>query len=317
FRYPLNLLDTKMENLAIVSVLIILILLGTIGNTCVLTVFLHIAVKNGELLPSDRSVINMSIVHLLASVFKNILYVFDFFKMHLLNNIGCRLLLYSINLFRTLSISFTLLLSLFQFNKLQNSTYPGINVISLKFEKSICLVSVLLWIISSAIFTPLLFFDDILTLNNSSGLLQFSSCSISPSGGYHLYFGIGTIILVDGFGAFAIVTMNVLILKILWKHHEMVAARGWVHNANHMATLNAVKIVACLLITYIICWSINIIIRILLMRFGASLSAIPMADIASVFSSLYYSFSPFIIIFGRSSIQKKIHNILIRCPFIR
>nr|XP_032808459.1 uncharacterized protein LOC116941455 [Petromyzon marinus] len=180
--------------------------------------------------------------------------------MHLLNNIGCRLLLYSINLFRTLSISFTLLLSLFQFNKLQNST---------------------------------------------------------PSGGYHLYFGIGTIILVDGFGAFAIVTMNVLILKILWKHHEMVAARGWVHNANHMATLNAVKIVACLLITYIICWSINIIIRILLMRFGASLSAIPMADIASVFSSLYYSFSPFIIIFGRSSIQKKIHNILIRCPFIR
>uniref|UniRef100_A0A803TPG8 Vomeronasal type-1 receptor n=1 Tax=Anolis carolinensis TaxID=28377 RepID=A0A803TPG8_ANOCA len=95
------------EEILIFTTSIILCLssiIGMIGNLIVLFAFISNAVRNKAVQPLDRIIINMSLVNFLLCCYKTVPAFLFFIRANILDQLGCRILLYSYHTLRLISI---------------------------------------------------------------------------------------------------------------------------------------------------------------------------------------------------------------------
>ncbi|XP_032832836.1 olfactory receptor class A-like protein 1 [Petromyzon marinus] len=302
---------------------VVLTVLGVCGNSAVLAAFS----QSRRPSPADLVVIGMSASHLLSSVFKNTPYVLASLDSLALSDGACKALLYTVNALRSCSLAFTVLLSALQLARVEPRGSPRLRRLTAALSRLLsgprggavaaaarlvgatCAVCAL----TSA---PLLAFD-VRSRGDwrAGGFLHISGCVVTPSDGAAAFVEASNVLDVAALAT--LLAANALVLGFVLRHRRLVARnRGWAGGAGNAAALNAAKVIGCLMVMAFVCWGINVCMRFTVVQRLSAEWTSTQADVRAFFTSVYYSLSPFIIIFGRSSIRGKVARAVRRCPCI-
>ncbi|XP_061431784.1 olfactory receptor class A-like protein 1 [Lethenteron reissneri] len=297
---------------------VVLTVLGVCGNSAVLVAFSQLRRPS----PADVVVIGMSATHLLSSVFKNTPYVLTSLDSLALGDGACKALLYSVNVLRSCSLAFTVILSALQLARVEPRGRPRRLSAALSRLLSgrrgggaarLVGATCALCALASA---PLLALDvrsrgD----GRAGGFLHISGCVVTPSDGAAAFLEASNVLDVAALAT--LLAANALVLGFVLRHRRLVARnRGWVGGAGNAAALNAAKVIACLMVVAFVCWGVNVCMRFTVVQRLSAEWTSTQADVRAFFTSVYYSLSPFIIIFGRSSIRGKVARAVRRCPCV-
>ncbi|XP_078475069.1 olfactory receptor class A-like protein 1 [Lampetra planeri] len=299
---------------------VVLTVLGVCGNSAVLAAFSQLRHPS----PADVVVIGMSASHLLSSVFKNTPYVLASLDSLALGDGACKALLYSVNVLRSCSLAFTVILSALQLARVKPRGRPRLRRLSAALSRLLSgrrggggarLVGATgaLCALASA---PLLALDvrsrgD----GRAGGFLHISGCVVTPSDGAAAFLEASNVLDVAALAT--LLAANALVLGFVLRHRRLVARnRGWVGGAGNAAALNAAKVIACLMVVAFVCWGVNVCMRFTVVQRLSAEWTSTQADVRAFFTSVYYSLSPYIIIFGRSSIRGKVARAVRRCPCV-
>ncbi|GCB68464.1 olfactory receptor class A-like protein 1 [Scyliorhinus torazame] len=284
------------------------IVLGTTGNIIVLFAFVSTAVKNKRFPPLDRVIVNKTFVNLLLCFYQGIPRMLTCYRVDLLNETGCIVLIYLSSSLRCISIWSVSNLSFLHLMQIKRPNCALVNYIRSHQSRYVNVTISALWLTSFIFYIPYTM-DKIIRLsqegeNSSARFLPSSSCSTLASSSAS---DIVTYISVslDLLAIVWVVVLNVLIIQLLCKHQRRVGVAGQGLNSGSRATLQATRILVSLLCIYVTCWMSNDIVWIMLI---ASIKPEQAQDqiltyTSSLISSLYYTASSYVLVFGHRNVK--------------
>ncbi|XP_053556308.1 olfactory receptor class A-like protein 4 [Bombina bombina] len=281
-------------------------LFGTLANLIILFVFISNAVKQKVFQPLDRIIVNMAFVNLLLCCYKEIPGLLVFFDSKVFGSVGCRILLYVYHTFRLVSIWSVENLSFLHLIKIRR---PGLRWSKFIYRHQGQYVNWTLavcWVISITLHMPyLLYKDQGAPQNKSSSLLVTSTNCISPSESMLLKLLTYATVTLDFVLIIIVILLNGFIIDLIFRHRRQVRDTTTIRQGWNKHTAQATKILLSLLSLYVICWISSDMVWI------AIVSGIIQDDyendmlsaLYGILSSIYYSVSACIIVFGYRQVK--------------
>ncbi|XP_078265119.1 uncharacterized protein LOC144598694 [Rhinoraja longicauda] len=296
------------EGIPFMMVFVATILLGTTGNVIVLFAFISNAVKHRRFPPLDRVIVNQTFVNLLLCFYQGVPRVLMFYGMELFEETVCIILVYLSSSLRSISIWTVSNLSFLHLIKINRPRCALASYISSHQSSYVNVTISALWLTSFIFYIPYTL-DKIIHMSqeNESNPVKYmpsSSCnglSTSSASDIVTYISVS----LDIIAILWVVVLNGLIIQLLCKHHRRVAAAGQELNSANKLPLQATRILVSLLCIYVACWISNDIVWIMLIAKiapGQDRSR-TLKYTSSFLSSLYYSASSYVLVFGHRNVK--------------
>ncbi|XP_059821645.1 vomeronasal type-1 receptor 51-like [Hypanus sabinus] len=297
------------EEIPFMVVFVATILLGTTGNVIVLFAFISNAVKHRRFPPLDRVIVNKTFVNLLLCFYQGVPRVLMFYGVELFEETSCIILVYLSSSLRSISIWTVSNLSFLHLIKINRPRCALASYISSHQSGYVNVTISALWLTSFVFYIPYTL-DKIIHLSqeNESSPVKYipsSSCnglSTSPASDIVTYISVS----LDLIAILWVVVLNALIIQLLCKHQRRVAAAGQGLNSANKTPLQATRILVSLLCIYVACWISNDIVWIMLIaRITPDQARSQTLKYTSSFlSSLYYSASSYVLVFGHRNVKE-------------
>ncbi|XP_028854606.1 olfactory receptor class A-like protein 1 [Denticeps clupeoides] len=275
--------------------------LGILGNLMVLLAYAHIVSEPPQLQPVDLILCHLAFANLMLLLTRCVPQTMTVFGLqNLLNDPGCKVVIYAYRIARALSVCITCMLSVFQAATLA----PGPRLARLKAELRNLVVPTFaaLWFINMAVCIAAPFFS----VAPRNGTVPPFTLNL---GFCHVNFHDNLSYVINGvavsFRDFAFVGLMLVssgyILVVLHRHSRQV--QGIRRNAGSSMETRAAKTVITLVVLYTVFFGIDNVIWIYML----TVAQVPpvVADMRVFFSSCYASLSPFLIISSNKKVKSR------------
>ncbi|XP_026578712.1 probable G-protein coupled receptor 33 [Pseudonaja textilis] len=291
-----------------VSILIYLSsFVGMIGNLIVLFAFLTHAVRRKALQPLDRIIVNMGLVNFFLCCYKAIPGMLVFSSTKVFGVEGCRVLLYTYHTLRLISIWSVENLSILHLIKIRRPNYRWTIFIHRHQSRYVNVSLIGCWVASVLLQIPYLQYEKTGGQRNKTIAFLATSTCLRATESFAMKFTTYTSISLDLVLILLVVILNSFIIDLLWKHHRKVKASSSVAGSGwNKHTAQATKILLSLLSIYVVCWIANdmVWLMIILGYNGSNLESSFLSAMYGVLSSVYYSASSYVMVFGYKKVRE-------------
>ncbi|XP_060689295.1 taste receptor type 2 member 136-like [Hemiscyllium ocellatum] len=296
------------EGIPFMLLFVVTIVLGTMGNIIVLFAFISVAVKQKRFAPLDRVIVNKTFVNLLLCFYQGIPRMLTCYRVELLQETGCIILVYLNSSLRCISIWSVSNLSFLHLIKIKRPNWALVNSILSHQSRYVNVSISALWLTSFTFYIPYTM-DKIIHLsqgqqNHSVWYLPSASCNgLASSSASDIVTYIS--VSLDLLAIVWVVVLNALIIQLLCKHQRRVGVAGQGLNPGNKTILQATRILVSLLCIYVTCWISNDIVWIMLIANvrpdqGQNQT---LKYTSSLISSLYYTASSYVLVFGHRNVK--------------
>ncbi|XP_053340014.1 olfactory receptor class A-like protein 1 [Clarias gariepinus] len=278
--------------------------LGILGNASVLMAYAHIAFIESHMQPVDRILAQLAFSNLLMLLTRGVPLTMFIFGLHnLVDDPGCKVLIYGFRLSRALSICLTSMLSVFQALTLAPSGGPHLTKLKSHLSQLVVPTFIGLWLLNMIICIAAPLFS-IAPRNGTVPpfTLNLGFCHVN----FHdnlSYVVNGVVFSTRDFAFVAIMLVSSgYILILLHKHSRQVRSIRRVQQGTSMET-RAAKTVVMLVVLYTVFFGIDNLIWIYML----TVDQVPgvVADMRVFFTSCYATFSPFLMISTNKKIKER------------
>uniref|UniRef100_UPI00398F6E73 olfactory receptor class A-like protein 1 n=1 Tax=Pristiophorus japonicus TaxID=55135 RepID=UPI00398F6E73 len=298
----------KEEAIHFLVVFVTTTVLGTAGNVIVLFAFVSNAVKHKRFPPLDRVMVNKTLVNLLLCFYQGIPRVLMFYGVELFEETGCIILVYLSSSLRSISVWSVANLSVLHLVKIRRPNCALASYIRGHQSRYVNLTIGALWATSFAFYIPCTL-DKIARISQRSGnhstrYMPSSSCSgLTASPASDVVADIS--VSLDLVAMISVVLLNGLVIQLLCKHQRRVGAAGQGLNSGSKSPLQATRILVSLLCIYVTCWISNDIVWVMqIAKIAPDQAQSQILTYTSSFiSSLYYSASSYVLVFGHKNVK--------------
>ncbi|KAG8450911.1 hypothetical protein GDO86_003255 [Hymenochirus boettgeri] len=284
---------------------------GTFGNGIILISYVNMLCSGSKMMPVDIVLSHLAFANMMVLLTRGVPQTMTVFGMeNVLNDNGCKTVVYSYRIARALSVSLTCLLSV-----LQAVTIAPNNrgfIFKIKEVKYLSLSIIFIWLINMAVCIAAPFFSEVPKKGNIPKFtLNLGFC--------HVLFPDQLSYIINGFAVtfrdFAFVALMVFascyIIRILYRHRRRVRTiRRTTNGQTDSAETKAAKDVLRLVFLYVIFFGIDNIIWVNMLTVADVPSIV--TDMRVFFSSCYASLSPVLIINSNKKIRRGL-----KCPFMQ
>nr|XP_033815662.1 vomeronasal type-1 receptor 1-like [Geotrypetes seraphini] len=280
-------------------------LFGTIGNLIILFAFISNAIRYKILQPLDRIIVNMALVNLLLCCFKEISGLLLVFQTRVYGTAGCRILLYTYHTLRLVSICSVENLSFIHLIKIRRPSCQWLQYIHSHQGQYTNWTTAGCWIFSIIFHIPYLLCDSMLNDHNKTITYFISTNCLTTSKNFYIMFTTYASVSLDLIVIIIVIILNVFIIDLICKHRRQIRGMLTTLNGHNKHTLQATKILLSLLSLYVVCWISSDVVWVAIVGgfIHNERESKPFNDIYGIFSSIYYSVSSYIIIFGYRNIR--------------
>ncbi|XP_043079628.1 olfactory receptor class A-like protein 1 [Puntigrus tetrazona] len=272
--------------------------LGILANALVLLAYVHMALTEAHLQPVDSILSHLALADLLLLLTRGVPQTMTVFGLrNLLDDAGCKVVIYVYRVARALSVCVTCMLSVFQ----AATVAPGLSGLKLRLPRLVVPSFAALWLINMAVCIAAPFFS-VAPRNGTVPpfTLNLGFCHVDFRD--HLSYVInGVAVSVRDFAFVgAMLGSSGYILVLLHRHGR--AVRGLRRSQGSMET-RAAKTVVMLVVLYAVFFGIDNVIWIYML----TVPQVPpvVADMRVFFSSCYASLSPFLIISSNKKVKAR------------
>lgn len=278
--------------------------LGILGNASVLMAYAHMAFVEPRLQPVDRILAHLAFSNLLLLLTRGVPQTMVIFGLHnLLNDPGCKVVIYAYRIHRALSVCLTSMLSVFQALTIMPSAGPYLTRLKSRLPQLVVPTFVGLWLLNMVVCTGAALF----ALAPRNGTVPAFTLNL---GFCHVDFRDNLSYVVNGAALstrdFTFVAIMLAssgyILVFLHKHSRQVRSIRRAQQGTSME-LRAAKTVVMLVVLYTVFFGIDNVIWIYMLTV-AQVPAV-VADMRVFFSSCYATFSPFLMISTNKKIKER------------
>ncbi|XP_008277531.1 olfactory receptor class A-like protein 1 [Stegastes partitus] len=276
--------------------------LGILGNTVVLLAYAHIIYTEPKLLPVDMILCHLAFANLMLLLTRCVPQTMTVFGLkNLLNDPGCKVVIYAYRIGRALSVCITCMLSVFQAVTIAPAG-PSLSRLKPALPSLVLPTFAGLWLLNMAICIAAPFFS----MAPRNGTVPAFTLNL---GFCHVDFRDSLSYVINGVAVsgrdFAFVALMVgssgYILLLLHRHGRQV--RG-MRRSQGGAETRAAKTVVTLVVLYVVFFGIDNVIWLYMLTV-AKVSPV-VADMRVFFSSCYASLSPYFIISSNKKVKAKI-----------
>ncbi|XP_061749553.1 olfactory receptor class A-like protein 1 [Nerophis ophidion] len=277
--------------------------MGILGNTVVLLAYAHIIFTKSKMLPVDMILCHLAFANLVLLLTRGVPQTMTVFgRTNLLNNPGCKVVIFSYRMSRALSVCLTCMLSVFQ----AGTVVPaGPRLLKLKSALHSLVFPTFagLWLLNSAIYFQT-FFHAIAPRNGTipAFTLNLGFCHLDFKN--NLNYVIKGVLASgrDFFFVALMVASSGYILLLLHRHSRQVRA---IHRSRGVGSeTRAVKTVVTLVVLYVFFFGIDNVIWIYMLT-EAKVSPV-VTDMKVFFSSCFAFLSPYFIISSNRKVKAKV-----------
>lgn len=277
--------------------------LGILGNSVVLLVYSHIMCTGPKLLPVDMILCHLAFANLILLLTRCVPQTMTVFGLKdLLNDPGCKVVIYAYRIGRALSVCITCMLSVFQAVTIAPAG-PFLSRLKLALSSLVFPTFVGLWLLNMAVCIAAPFFS--MAPRNGTVLpftLNLGFCHVDFRDNLSYVIN-GVAVSVRDFAFVALmVGSSGYILLLLHRHSHQVRKIRRSHSSG--AETRAAKTVLILVILYVVFFGIDNVIWIYMLTVS-NVSPV-VADMRVFFSSCYASLSPYFIISSNKKVKRKI-----------
>ncbi|XP_022046865.2 olfactory receptor class A-like protein 1 [Acanthochromis polyacanthus] len=276
--------------------------LGILGNTVVLLAYAHIIYTEPKLLPVDMILCHLAFANLMLLLTRCIPQTMTVFGLKdLLNDPGCKVVIYAYRIGRALSVCITCMLSVFQAVTIAPAG-PHLSRLKPALPSLVLPTFAGLWLLNMAVCIAAPFFS----MAPRNGTVPAFTLNL---GFCHVDFRDSLSYVINGVAVsgrdFAFVALMVgssgYILLLLHRHSHQV--RG-IRRSQGGAETRAAKTVVTLVVLYVVFFGIDNVIWIYMLTVPKVSPVV--ADMRVFFSSCYASLSPYFIISSNKKVKAKI-----------
>lgn len=277
--------------------------MGILGNTVVLLAYTHIIYTEPKLLPVDMILCHLAFANLMLLLTRCVPQTMTVFGLKdLLNDPGCKVVIYAYRIGRALSVCITCMLSVFQAVTIAPAG-PRLSRLKPALPSLVLPTFAGLWLLNMAICIAAPFFS----MAPRNGTVPAFTLNL---GFCHVDFRDNLSYVINGVAVsgrdFAFVALMLgssgYILLLLHRHSRQV--RGIRRSQGAGAETRAAKTVVTLVVLYVVFFGIDNVIWIYMLTV-AKVSPV-VADMRVFFSSCYASLSPYFIISSNKKVKAKI-----------
>lgn len=291
----------------------VLVIFGILGNSLVLLTVISNAVDNKTMPASDMILMNLTVIHLLISVFRNVLVVTFQMGIDLLFSTSwCRVFMFLWTLLRSMSVWGTFSMSVFHYISIRN------HYLKFRVNTFITTIKVLaaLWIFNSLYYIPALLYTS-RGESNTTFSVQLISTSTRPvmgcvwnfpSPNANLFFVTASLVIHEIIPVILMVATNLGTLYTLQQHSRAIAAQKTINRV--ASEKKAAMVITTLVFLFVICWGTNVVaVNFYNFTKGASASTflLPMANFAAY---VFMGFSPLVLLIGHGKLRRKLISLI-------
>ncbi|KAM7422087.1 hypothetical protein PAMA_010252 [Pampus argenteus] len=279
--------------------------MGIFGNTVVLMAYAHIIYTESKLLPVDMILCHLAFANLMLLLTRCVPQTMTVFGLKdLLNDPGCKVVIYAYRIGRALSVCITCMLSVFQAVTIAPAG-PRLSRLKPALPSLVLPTFAGLWLLNMAICIAAPFFS----MAPRNGTVPAFTLNL---GFCHVDFRDNLSYVINGVAVsgrdFAFVALMLgssgYILLLLHRHSRQVRNIRRSQGGGGGAETRAAKTVVTLVILYVVFFGIDNVIWIYMLTV-AKVSPV-VADMRVFFSSCYASLSPYFIISSNKKVKAKI-----------
>ncbi|KAJ1213349.1 hypothetical protein NDU88_000987 [Pleurodeles waltl] len=284
-------------------------LFGTTGNLIVLFAFISNALKHKVLQPLDRIIVNMAIVNLLLCCYKEIPGLLLLFHTRVFEELGCQILLYTYHTLRMVSIWSVENLSLLHLIKIQRPNHRWSKFIHRHQGLYVNWTLAGCWVFSIFLHIPYLQYNTTAVNKDNTTIVYLTSANcLGKSASVIIKFITYTSVTMDFISIIIVTVLNVFTVNVICKHRRQVRSIHAAHAAVsswNKHSVQATKILLSLLTIYVVCWISSDIIWIAIISgfIQGEMENIWLNTTYGIFSSVYYSASACVMIFGYRKVK--------------
>ncbi|XP_062837113.1 olfactory receptor class A-like protein 1 [Anolis carolinensis] len=282
-------------------------IIGMIGNLIVLFAFISNAVRNKAVQPLDRIIINMSLVNFLLCCYKTVPAFLFFIRANILDQLGCRILLYSYHTLRLISIWSVENLSFLHLIKIRRPNHRWSKFIYRHQGQYVNGTLAGCWIVSILLQIPYLQYEKTTHRDNATIIWLSTSTCLGSTESLAMKFTTYFSISLDLALVVLVIVLNCFIIDLLYKHSRKVEATTSVtSNGWNKHTAQATKVLLSLLCIYVVCWISNDLVWIAIMSgyIKSDFENSILNELFGILSSIYYSASSYVVVFGYRKVRE-------------
>ncbi|XP_046730675.1 olfactory receptor class A-like protein 1 [Silurus meridionalis] len=278
--------------------------LGILGNVSVLMAYAHMSLVESRLQPVDRILAHLAFSNLLLLLTRGVPQTMVIFGLHdLLNDPGCKVVIYAYRITRALSVCLTCMLSFFQALTISPAAGPNLTKLKSRLPQLVIPTFVSLWLFNMlvCIAAPLL---SVAPRNGTVPpfTLNLGFCYVNFQNNL-AYVVNGAVLSTRDFTFVAVMLASSgYILVLLHTHSRQVRSIRRAQQGTSME-MRAAKTVVMLVVLYTLFFGIDNVIWIYMLTV-AQVPAV-VADMRVFFSSCYATFSPFLMISTNKKIKER------------
>lgn len=278
--------------------------LGVLGNASVLMAYAHIAFGESHLQPVDRILAHLAFSNLLLLLTRGVPQTMVIFGMqNLLDDPGCKVVIYAYRIGRALSVCLTCMLSVFQALTITPSAGPHLTKLKSHLSQLVLPTFIGLWLLNMIVCAAAPLFSTAPRNGTVPAFtLNLGFCHVNFQDNL-LYVVNGAILSTRDFAFVAtMLASSGYILVLLYNHSRQVRTIRRTQQGTSME-MRAAKTVVMLVVLYTMFFGIDNVIWIYML----TVAQVPpvVADIRVFFSSCYAMFSPFLMISTNKKIKER------------
>lgn len=280
-------------------------LFGTIANLVLIFAFASNAFRNKVFQPLDKIIVNMAVVNLLLCCYKEIPGLLILFNAKVYGPSGCRFLLYFYHTFRLISIWSVENLSFLHLIKIRRPGHSWAKFIHRHQAQYVNWSLAGCWVMSISFHIPYFFYPEPFGLRNKSNIRMTSTNCIGPSHSVLLRVLTYATVSVDFLLIILVVLLNWFIIDLICRHRRQVRDTMTVRQGWNKHTAQATKILLSLLSLYVVCWISSDVVWIAIVS-GLKANDYEndmLTGLYGILSSIYYSVSSCIMVFGYRQVK--------------
>ncbi|KAM9444277.1 olfactory receptor class A-like protein 1 [Clarias gariepinus] len=278
--------------------------LGVLGNLSVLMAYAHITYIESYLQPVDRILAHLAFSNMLQLLTRSVPQTVVIFGLHnLLDDSGCKVVMYTHRIHRALSICLTCMLSVFQALTITPSAGPHLTKLKSRLSQLVVPIFVGLWLLNMIVCIAL----PLYTIAPRNGTvppftLNLGFCHVKfPNN--QVYVAIGTAFSTRDFAFVAVMLASSgYILVLLHKHSRQVRSIRRTQQGTSME-MRAAKSVIMLVVLYTVFFGIDNMIWIYMLTVAQVPATV--VDMRAFFSACYATFSPLLMISTNKKIKER------------
>uniref|UniRef100_A0A8C5QS48 Vomeronasal type-1 receptor n=1 Tax=Leptobrachium leishanense TaxID=445787 RepID=A0A8C5QS48_9ANUR len=291
-------------------------LFGTVANFIIIFAFIGNAIKQKGFPPLDRIITNMAFVNLLLCCYREIPGLLIFVNSRVFGPLGCRILLYFYHTLRFVSIWSVENLSFLHLIKIRRPSHQWSKFIH-RYQRQYVNWSLAgCWVLSISFHVPYLLYSDPLDPYNQSNPLMTSTYCIGPTDTTQLKILTYATVALDFMLITLVIVLNGFIVDLICRHRRQVRDTMTIRHSWNKHTAQAMRILLSLLSLYVVCWISSDIVWIAIVShiIQTDYENDMLSALYGILSSVYYSVSACIMLFGYRQVKDYLSEIGCSCP---